>query len=70
MENLNLAFFGGIGLSEILIIGGVAVLLFGAKKLPELGRGIAQGIKELKKGLGEDDGKKEDKKDSNTPQSS
>lgn len=43
----------GIGLPEILIIAGIAVLLFGAKKLPEVGKGLGKGIKEFKKAIGE-----------------
>lgn len=51
MENTQLAFVGGIGMTEILVIGGVALLLFGSKKLPELGRGLARGIKEFRDGI-------------------
>ncbi len=53
----------GIGASELLIIGGVAVLLFGSKKIPDLAKGIASGIKEFKKELHSDDNseKKEEK---------
>jgi len=38
-----------LGGPEVWIILGVIVLLFGAKKLPELGRSLGQGIKEFKK---------------------
>ena len=34
---------------EIILILAVVVLLFGAKKLPELAKGLGQGIKEFKK---------------------
>lgn len=48
-----------IGTTELLLIGGVALLLFGGKKLPEMMRGLGQGVKEFKKGMndikGEDD---------------
>ena len=37
-----------IGTKEIIIIAGVIVLLFGAKKIPELTRGIAESIKTLR----------------------
>lgn len=57
-----MAFIGGVGLTEILVIGGIAVLLFGTKKIPELGRGLAKGIKEFKEGLKEED-KKDTKED-------
>lgn len=40
-----------IGTSELLLIGGIALLLFGGKKLPEMMRGLGQGVKEFKKGM-------------------
>ena len=40
---------GRIGFSEILLIGIVFVLLFGTKKLPEIGASIGQAIKEFRK---------------------
>jgi len=40
---------GAIGPRELLVIGLALVLLFGGKKIPELMRGIGQGIKEFKK---------------------
>lgn len=43
-----------IGTTELLLIGGMALLLFGGKKLPEMMRGLGQGVKEFKKGMGED----------------
>jgi sec-independent protein translocase protein TatA len=39
---------------EIVLIVAVVVLLFGARKLPELARGLGQGIKEFKKSTKED----------------
>lgn len=39
----------GIGPSEWVIIIMLLVLLFGAKKIPELAKGLGQGIKEFKK---------------------
>ena len=47
--------FGRIGLPEILIMALILVFIFGAKKIPELARGMGQGIKEFKKGLAEGD---------------
>ena len=38
-----------IGTNEVLIIVGVIVLLFGIKRLPELGKSLAEGIGEFKK---------------------
>jgi sec-independent protein translocase protein TatA len=37
-----------IGFWEALTIGGALILLFGAKKLPDLARGIGQGIRNFK----------------------
>ena len=40
---------GKIGLTEILLILGIVILLFGGRKIPELMKGIGQGMKEFKK---------------------
>lgn len=45
----------GLGATELLILLGIAVLLFGAAKLPQLGSGIGQGIRNFKKALKEQD---------------
>ena len=37
--------------TELLLIGGLALLLFGGKKLPEMMRGLGQGVREFKKGV-------------------
>jgi sec-independent protein translocase protein TatA len=42
---------------EILIIFGVAVLLFGGKKIPELAKGLGEGIRNFKTSLKGDPGK-------------
>ena len=42
-----------IGTTELLLIGGMALLLFGGKKLPEMMRGLGQGVREFKKGVNE-----------------
>ena len=34
-----------IGTTELLLIGGIALLLFGGKKLPEMMRGLGQGVR-------------------------
>ena len=47
---MNAPFFAGmLGGMEIVLIMAVILLLFGAKKLPELAKGLGQGIKEFKK---------------------
>lgn len=43
-----------LGPTEILIIGGLILLLFGGKKLPELAKGLGQGLKEFKTAVKEE----------------
>ncbi len=43
-----LLFIGGLGGWEVLLIVSIVMLLFGAKKLPELARGLGTGIREFK----------------------
>ncbi|NCS87628.1 MAG: Sec-independent protein translocase TatA [Ignavibacteria bacterium CG2_30_36_16] len=61
--------FGNIGATEIILILLVILVLFGAKKIPELAQGLGKGMKEFKKSLKdvEEDIKvsDEDKKTSN-----
>lgn len=42
---------GNIGLGEILLIALIALLLFGPKKLPELGKAVGKGLHEFKKAM-------------------
>ncbi len=42
-----------IGYTELLLIAGLALLLFGGKKLPEMMRGLGKGVSEFQKGLKE-----------------
>ncbi|HLD73682.1 MAG TPA: twin-arginine translocase TatA/TatE family subunit [Bdellovibrionota bacterium] len=53
MDNLSYAFIGNLGPMELIIIAGVVVLLFGTKKLPELGKNLGKAARELKRGLKE-----------------
>ena len=50
----------GIGLPELLLIFLVCLLLFGANRLPEIGRSLGEGIREFKKAIkdGHEDGSK------------
>jgi sec-independent protein translocase protein TatA len=59
---MNLAIFEQLGFSELLIILLIVLLLFGAKKLPDLARSLGKSIGEFKKGKDEyeQDGKKQD----------
>jgi len=40
-----------IGTETLLIVGGVVVLLFGGRKIPELFRGLGQGMGEFQRGI-------------------
>ena len=42
------AFIGGLGGWEVLVIVLVLVIFFGAKRIPELARGLGKGIREFK----------------------
>ena len=42
------AMFGSIGLTEILVVALLIVLLFGAKKIPDIMRSLGQGFREVK----------------------
>ena len=56
----------GVGPTELIIILTIVLLLFGAKKIPELARGLGTGIREFKKGTAgadEKDGVGETKRD-------
>ena len=63
--------FQNIGAGELLIIVLVILILFGAKKIPELAQGIGKGMREFKKALSDvqDDIKISDKSDSNKTES-
>jgi sec-independent protein translocase protein TatA len=39
---------GFIGMPELLLLGLVALILFGPKRLPEMGRGLGKGLREFK----------------------
>jgi len=54
---------GNIGPGELLIIALIALLLFGAGRIADIGKGLGQGIKNFKEGLREagEDGKPADK---------
>ena len=43
----------GLGTPELIVILGIAFLVFGGKKLPEIGAGLGKGIRSFKSGLRE-----------------
>ena len=46
-----MAFLQNIGLPELLVVLVIVLLLFGAKRLPEIARGLGKSIQEFKKGV-------------------
>jgi len=55
--------FGPIGPTELLLIVLIVVIIFGARRLPELGKSLGEGIKNFKKSVSP----KERNKDEETP---
>ena len=69
--------FGAPGMQEMIVIFLIVLLLFGAKKIPELARGVGKGMGEFKKAKtefereikeGEEEGKKEWEKSEDAPE--
>jgi sec-independent protein translocase protein TatA len=56
--------FGKLGLPELLIILAIVFFLFGAKRLPEIGKGIGEGIKGFKNAIKKDDDEEKPKEKS------
>ncbi len=61
----------GLSIQELLIILLIIVVLFGARRIPEIMRGLGQGVSSFKKGIRDenegDDGKTDDSKGSSSP---
>ena len=45
----------GIGMTELIIILVIILVIFGAGKLPDIGKGLGKGIKNFKKGVNDTD---------------
>ena len=60
--------FGPIGPTELLLIFLLVVIIFGARRLPELGKGLGEGIRNFKKGFSTKE-PEEKKSDSDKPAS-
>ena len=56
---------GGIGMPELIIILAIILIIFGAGKLPEIGKGLGKGIRNFKKSVTDDEEHKklDDKQD-------
>ena len=55
--------FGKLGIPELLIILVIVILIFGANRLPEIGRGIGRGIRNFKESTKDGQDKDKDDKD-------
>ncbi len=53
----------GLGVQELLIIFGIAIVIFGPSKLPQIGAGLGKAIRDFKKGVSSNDESEEVSKD-------
>ncbi|MBA3473211.1 MAG: twin-arginine translocase TatA/TatE family subunit [Actinobacteria bacterium] len=63
---------GSVGATELIILLTIILLLFGAKRIPELARGLGTGVKEFKRGTSgeaDKDAVKDRKEEQELPQS-
>ena len=59
--------FGPVGPTELLLIVLIIVIIFGARKLPELGKSLGEGITNFKKSIGGKEEEPEPPKDEAPP---
>ena len=57
----------GFGVQELLIILGIAIVVFGPSKLPQIGAGLGKAIRDFKKGVSSNDETDDSEKDSKKP---
>jgi sec-independent protein translocase protein TatA len=60
-------FLGTIGPQELLLVLLIVIIIFGARKLPELGKSLGEGIKNFKSSIGGKDKDKDKDKDQTAP---
>ncbi len=53
--------FGSLGTGELLVILAIVVLIFGVNKIPQLGKGLGEGIKNFKSAMKEAQSDSDDK---------
>ena len=54
---------GPLGIPELVVIALIAMLLFGAGRIADIGKGFGQGIRNFKDGLRDDDGPRPEPRD-------
>jgi sec-independent protein translocase protein TatA len=57
----------GLGVQELLIIFGIAIVIFGPSKLPQIGAGLGKAIRDFKKGVSSSEDTEEVEKDAKKP---
>ena len=64
LESMELALVGNFGATELIIILVIVILIFGVNKIPQLGKGIGEGIRNFKSSLkaGQDEPPSKDEK--------
>jgi len=65
---IPLALLGPLGLPELIILLVIVVLLFGARRIPDIAKGLGEGIRSFKSGLRGDDGNKTGPEHDDRPQ--
>ncbi len=60
-------FLGTIGPQELLLVLLIVIIIFGARKLPELGKSLGEGIKNFKSSIGGKDKEKDKDKEQGAP---
>jgi sec-independent protein translocase protein TatA len=69
IQEVAMFLFGPVGPAELLLIVLIIVIIFGARRLPELGKSLGEGIKNFKRSISPEDKKKESSSDKDTPPS-
>ncbi len=59
--------FGTVGPQELLLVLLIVIIIFGARKLPELGKSLGEGIKNFKSSIGGKDKEKDNQPDKTQP---
>lgn len=59
--------FGPVGPTELLLIALIVIIIFGARKLPELGKSLGEGIKNFRKSISSKDKEDETPPDKSEP---